>query len=119
MAIFIKRVYAPAAAGDGWRVLVDRLWPRGLRKEAAALDLWLKDVAPSNALRQWFGHEIDKWPEFVTRYRAELAALQSEHPETLTELRTRLQAGDITLLFAAHDTERNQAVVLKEWLEKQ
>lgn len=117
MTISIKRIYAPASTSDGQRILVDRLWPRGLSKEAAALDLWLKDVAPSSELRQWFRHEIDKWPEFVTRYRAELANLQAHNPAALAELKTRTQSGKVTLLFAAHDAEHNQAVVLKEWLE--
>ena len=76
MTIFIKRIYAPAAVNDGWRVLVDRLWPRGVRREETALDHWLKEIAPSAELRRWFGHELDKWPEFSARYRAELTALR-------------------------------------------
>ncbi|WP_455087022.1 DUF488 domain-containing protein [Prevotella denticola] len=108
----IKRAYAPAEESDGYRILVDRLWPRGISKEKAQIDLWLKSVAPSNELRKWFGHDPEKFPEFEQRYRAELAgsgaldglrAVLREHP-------------DATLLFAAHDEEHNNAVVLKELL---
>ena len=108
----IKRAYAPAEESDGYRILVDRLWPRGISKEKAQIDLWLKSVAPSNELRKWFGHDPEKFPEFEQRYRAELAgsgaldglrAVLREHPDT-------------TLLFAAHDEEHNHAVVLKELL---
>ncbi|AEA20509.1 DUF488 domain-containing protein [Prevotella denticola] len=108
----IKRAYAPAEESDGYRILVDRLWPRGISKEKAQIDLWLKSVAPSNELRKWFGHDREKFPEFEQRYRAELAgsgaldglrAVLREHP-------------DATLLFAAHDEEHNNAVVLKELL---
>ena len=109
----LKRIYEKPAAGDGARVLVDRLWPRGVSKAAARLDLWLKDIAPSDALRKWFGHEPAKWSEFQKRYAAELkgkAALLQE----LRELEKR--EGTVTLLFGAKDPERNQAVVLKRLL---
>ena len=109
----LKRVYEDASPEDGTRVLVDRLWPRGLTREAAKVDLWLKDLAPSDKLRHWFNHDPLRWPEFRKRYRAELA----ENSEDLETLR-RLAAGNkpVTLLFAAKDSERNNAVVLREWL---
>ena len=111
--IRLKRVYDDASPDDGTRVLVDRLWPRGLSREAAHVDLWLKDLAPSDDLRRWFNHDPERWPEFRKRYRAELA----ENSEDLEKLR-RLVAGKrpVTLLFAAKDTEHNNAVVLKERL---
>jgi uncharacterized protein YeaO (DUF488 family) len=112
--IELKRVYEPASRGDGTRILVDRLWPRGLRKEDAAIDHWLKDLAPSTALRKWFGHDVGRWAEFRKRYRAELA----EHPEALAELRSLALKGPITLLFAAHDEVHNNAVVLRELLAR-
>ncbi|WP_415033147.1 DUF488 domain-containing protein [Azonexus sp.] len=117
MTILIKRVYLPAAATDGWRVLVDRLWPRGLRKENAALDAWLKDIAPSGALRQWFNHEAGKWPEFITRYRAELDVLYAQQPDLFQDLRRHLATGKVSLLYGAHDETHNQALVLRDWLQ--
>ena len=108
----LKRVYEPASRTDGIRILVDRLWPRGLSKEEAAIDHWCKELAPSTALRQWFGHEPDRWEEFRKRYKAELA----QQPESLTDLRTFARKGPITLVFAAHDELRNNAVVLYELL---
>ena len=108
----IKRAYAPAEESDGYRILVDRLWPRGISKEKAQIDLWLKSVAPSNELRKWFGHDPEKVPEFQQRYRAERAGSGA-----LDELRAVLREHpDATLLFAAHDEEHNNAVVLKELL---
>ncbi len=112
-AIAVKRVYEPAAAGDGQRVLVDRLWPRGVKKEDAHLDLWLKDVAPSDELRKWFGHDPDRWAEFRKRYREELKA----KAEAIEELRALLAKGKVTLLFGAHDERHNNAVVLAEYLQ--
>ena len=111
--VHLKRVYDEASPEDGTRVLVDRLWPRGLTREAAKVDLWLKDLAPSDKLRHWFNHDPERWPEFRKRYRAELAE-ESEDLETLR----RLVAGKkpVTLLFAAKDTEHNNAVALKERL---
>lgn len=109
----LKRAYDAAAAEDGIRVLVDRLWPRGLKRDEAAIDHWLKGVAPSTELRRWFGHDPSRWPEFVRRYRAELAA----NPPDLEVLRGLLQgSGRLTLLFAAADSERNNAVVLRDVL---
>jgi len=108
----LKRAYDPPSPRDGTRVLVDRLWPRGVRKTKARIDLWLKDVAPSTALRQWFGHEPARWSEFRRRYRAEL----KRQPEALTQLRTLARQGRTTLVFGARDERRNEAVVLKELL---
>ena len=107
----IKRVYAPAAPEDGFRVLTDRLWPRGLAKEAAAVDLWLKDVAPSTELRKWFKHEAPLWPEFQVRYRLELQT--PERQAALAELR-RLERehGTVTLLFAVREEVQNHTQVL-------
>jgi uncharacterized protein YeaO (DUF488 family) len=114
----LKRVYDDASPGDGTRVLVDRLWPRGLSREAAKIDLWLKDVAPSDALRHWFNHDPERWQEFRKRYRAEIAERsdgpKSEELETLRQLAAGKKP--VTLLFAAKDTEHNNAVVLKDWL---
>lgn len=108
----IKRAYAPAEAADGYRILVDRLWPRGISKEKAKIDLWLKSVAPSNELRKWFGHNPERFAEFDRRYRAELA-----ESGALDELRAVLREHpDATLLFAAHDEAHNNAAVLKELL---
>src|SRR5690606_4840134 len=110
----VKRVYDPPAPDDGLRVLVDRLWPRGLKKEDARIDLWLKEVAPSAELRRWFGHDPSRWDEFRRRYAAELRA----NPAVLEELRASLRGrGVATLLFAARDAERNNAVALKALLE--
>ena len=116
MTIHLKRAYEPPARGDGHRVLVERLWPRGLRKEDAHLDEWLKDVAPSTDLRKWFGHEESRWPEFQKRYRQELRDPAAS--EALEALAARARRGALTLVYAAHDEERNSAVVLKAALEK-
>jgi uncharacterized protein YeaO (DUF488 family) len=110
-----KRIYAPAAKEDGWRVLVDRLWPRGMKKEAVKIDLWMKEVAPSDALRKWFAHEPKKWPEFQKKYRTEL----KQTKELLAELKEmEKKHGMLTLLFGAKDEEHNQAVVLAEELNR-
>jgi uncharacterized protein YeaO (DUF488 family) len=108
----LKRAYAPPSAEDGVRVLVDRLWPRGLRKSDAAIDHWLKEVAPSTNLRQWFGHEPNRWNEFRRRYSAELAG----KPELVNELKAMAHKGPITLVFAARDELHNEAVVLRDIL---
>jgi uncharacterized protein YeaO (DUF488 family) len=107
--IRLKRAYRPAAADDGARILVDRLWPRGLKKSDAAIDRWLKDIAPSTALRQWFAHDPARWPEFRRRYAAEIR----RHPDQLAELRAIARKGPVTLIFAARDELRNDAVVLR------
>ncbi|EID33620.1 PF04343 family protein [Prevotella sp. oral taxon 306 str. F0472] len=109
----LKRVYLPAEETDGYRILVDRLWPRGISKEKAKIDLWLKEVAPSNELRKWFGHDPERFNEFTERYKAELQASGA-----LEELRQAIQEHpDVTLLYAAHDEQHNNAVVLQELLE--
>jgi uncharacterized protein YeaO (DUF488 family) len=112
--IQVKRVYDPPAKGDGFRVLVDRVWPRGVSKAAAAVDLWMKEVAPTSKLRTWFGHDPEKWAEFRQRYRAELRERKAE----LAELKAHARRGRVTLVFGARDTEHNQAVALQEMLEK-
>ena len=110
-----KRVYEPATKSDGQRFLVERLWPRGIKKEALHMIAWLKEVAPSHELRKWFSHDPAKWKEFQKRYRAELDG----KPETWQPLLAALQTGDMTLLFSAHDLEHNIALVLKTYLEEQ
>ena len=108
----IKRVYEQPAPDDGTRVLVDRMWPRGLTKERAAVDVWVKDVAPSTSLRAWFSHDPARWAEFRRRYIAELSANADE----VGRLIALMSAGKTTLLFGAHDTEHNNAVALAEYL---
>lgn len=111
--IRVKRIYDPPDGNDGARVLVDRLWPRGVRKEAAKLRLWLKDIAPSADLRRWFGHDPARFAEFSRRYRAELSA----NKDAVGRLDDLVKAGRVTLLYAAHDTEHNDARVLADYLE--
>jgi len=113
MTILLKRAYEPADPDDGFRILVDRLWPRGITKDAAHIDLWLKEVAPSTTLRTWFGHDPSKWAEFRKRYVAEL----SGNPEAVAQLTQCLSRGVVTLVYGAKDEQHNQAVVLKEYLE--
>jgi len=108
----IKRVYEEPGEDDGKRILVDRLWPRGLTKQKARVDLWLKEVAPSNELRKWFAHDPSKWPEFKRRYIAELKTVGAP----LALLRQQLSQGKVTLLYGARDEEHNEAVVLLEML---
>lgn len=112
MAIRIKRIYEPFTKADGYRILVDRLWPRGIKKEDAHIDKWLKDVAPSTTLRKWFGHDPGKWKEFITRYEKELkdAPALDELKEDIRKHKT------ITLLYGAKDEEHNQAVALAKLL---
>ena len=113
MNIKTKRIYEAPSQTDGFRVLVDRLWPRGLKKEDAQIDLWLKEVAPSDALRKWFHHEERNWPAFVVRYQAEL-----EDATALRQLKELAEAhATITLLYGAKDVQHNQAVVLKQLLD--
>jgi uncharacterized protein YeaO (DUF488 family) len=112
--IRVKRVYDPTERTDGARYLVERLWPRGMKKEKAALTAWLKEVSPSPELRKWYSHDPEKWPEFQKRYRAELK--DEAHKPALEELRKAARKGQITLVYAAHDEERNSAVVLKQVL---
>lgn len=112
MTILIKRIYEPEAKSDGVRVLVDRLWPRGIAKESANLDLWLPDLGPSTGLRKWFNHDPAKWDEFRRRYHAEL----KEKMELVAELKERGREGTVTLLYSAKDEAHNQAVALQEYL---
>ncbi len=114
--IRLKRAYEPAKPSDGYRVLVERLWPRGLRKEDARLDAWLKDVAPSNELRTWFGHDPERWTEFRTRYKRELHAQAAE--ALLEELARRAAQKTVTLVFSTHDEHLSNATVLKELIER-
>ena len=111
--ITIKRVYDPADPSDGRRILVERLWPRGMKKEDAKLDDWLKDVAPSTELRKWFSHDKEKWTEFQKRYRKEL----DQHPEAWQPILDAAKEGKVTLLFSSHDAEHNNVVALKKYLE--
>ena len=112
MPLLIKRVYDPPARSDGYRVLVDRIWPRGLGKDKAHVDLWLKEVAPSTELRKWFAHEPGKWEAFLQRYRDELA----RQPAALARLAALAGAGRVTLLFGAREPRHNHAVALKAFL---
>ena len=114
MSIYVKRVYDHPTPGDGFRVLVDRVWPRGVSKEHAAVDLWAKDVAPSTELRKWFGHDPKKWLEFQEKYRQEL-----ERSDALTALQFQIRGKTaVTLVYGAKDEEHNQAVVLCDVLHK-
>src|SRR5689334_2103067 len=112
MRIAIKRVYEPAADGDGCRILVDRLWPRGLSKEKAGVDLWLKEIAPSPELRKWFGHVLENWIEFQRRYRAEL----DSNGEAFGALKDTVVKGPATLLYGARDEKHNRALVHRDLL---
>ena len=114
MELKIKRVYEQPAKGDGKRILVDRLWPRGLTKEKASIDLWLKDIAPTTELRKWFGHDPDKWKEFKKRYHQEL----KNNKEQVSILYEQLKKRRVTLLYGAKDEQHNEALVLKEWLSR-
>lgn len=114
MDIRLKRAYDTPAPEDGSRILVDRLWPRGLSKEAAKIDLWLKDIAPSGELRKWYGHDPQKWEEFQTRYREELLA----RPEALAEVHRVVGEGRVSFIFGSKETRLNNAAALKDFLEK-
>ncbi len=110
--IGLKRAYEPASEADGVRILVDRLWPRGVTKKAAAIDRWAKDAAPSTELRKWFGHQPARWKEFGQRYRAELKDKRDE----LDAIRAIAETGPVTLIYAAHDTAHSHAIVLRDAL---
>ena len=114
MSISLKRAYEAPARSDGCRILVERLWPRGLKKQDAKIDLWLKDAAPSTELRRWFNHEPDKWAEFKRRYFQELR----DREEALPPIVERLRAGRITFVFASREVRFNNAVALKEYVER-
>jgi uncharacterized protein YeaO (DUF488 family) len=107
----IKRIYETSEESDGTRVLVDRLWPRGLSKKHAKVDIWMKEIAPSPGLRKWFGHRVDRWDEFQARYRSELIS----NPAT-DQLRSLGSKTNVSLLYAAHDKEHNHAIVLKQMI---
>jgi len=111
--IILKRVYEPMSPEDGTRILVERLWPRGMKKSALHLDQWVKDVAPSDALRRWFGHDPARWTEFRRRYFAEL----DRNPGVWQAILQASQRGQVTLLYSSHDAEHNNAVALKQYLE--
>lgn len=110
--IHLKRAYESPSSSDGTRILVDRLWPRGVSKEKAAIDQWMKEIAPSTELRRWFRHDPKRWSEFRRRYRIEL----SHHEELLSQLRAMARKGPLTLVYAARDEEHNEAIVLREAL---
>ena len=113
MKLEIKRVYEEPGKDDGMRILVDRLWPRGLSREKADVDLWLKEIAPSTELRKWFGHVPDRWKEFQKRYHHEL----ENNIESVSKLKELIKKGLVTLVYGAKDKEHNEALVLKEWLD--
>lgn len=112
--IRLKRIYEPAAPDDGERILIDRIWPRGVSKQEAALSQWLKEVAPSTELRKWFDHDPARWQEFGRRYRAEL----KENGAAIQPLHEFLKSGRVTLLYGAHDVAHNHALVLADYLRK-
>ncbi len=112
ISIQVKRIYESPSAEDGFRILVDRLWPRGIKKEKANIDLWLKDIAPSDSLRKWFNHDPEKWEEFKKRYCKELIGKQ----EFIDLLSQHLKKGKVTFLFSAKDEVHNNAVALREYL---
>ncbi|MBV6495611.1 MAG: hypothetical protein DCC44_04660 [Acidobacteria bacterium] len=114
MALSMKRAYEAPAAADGKRILIDRLWPRGLSKEKARIDLWMKEIAPSTELRKWFGHDPEKWKEFQTRYKKELAA----NAELVNSIRKMAKAETVTLVYSAKDEAHNDAVVLLKYLQQ-
>jgi len=110
--IKLKRAYDEPSQRDGLRILVERLWPRGVSKQKAAVDLWLKELAPSTDLRKWFNHEPEKWTEFQKRYRSELA----QKGDLILLLKQRIKEGTVTFVYAAHDVEQNSAVALRDYL---
>ncbi len=112
--ITFKRAYDPVSRADGRRFLVERLWPRGVSKAELHVEAWLRDVGPSTGLRQWFGHDPEKWDEFRRRYRAEL----DSHPEAWRPIVSAARRGRVTLIYSSHDTEHNNAVALRDYLEK-
>ncbi|MEO8824110.1 MAG: DUF488 domain-containing protein [Ginsengibacter sp.] len=112
MKLNLKRIYEPPEKEDGFRILVDRLWPRGFTKEKAALDLWLKEIAPSTELRKWFNHDPDKWKDFQKKYQAEL----KENKEAVSTIKDHLKNGTVTLLYGAKDEVHNEALVIKDYV---
>ncbi len=114
MPISIKRIYDAPSSDDGFRVLVDQLWPRGLKKEDARIDCWVKEIAPTTELRKWYSHDPEKWTEFKRRYFEEL----DEHSDIVTELITKIKEGKVTFLFSSKELRLNNAQALKEYIEK-
>ena len=112
MMLRMKRAYDPPSEDDGFRILVDRIWPRGMSRDQIQIDLWLKDVAPSNELRRWFGHDPSRWDEFKERYHQELA----DKDDLIDQISEKVSSGDVTLVFGAKDEKLNNAVALKEYL---
>ncbi len=115
MAVFVKRAYDPPAPSDGVRILVDRLWPRGVSKARGKIDYWIKEIAPSTELRRWYNHEPDKWPEFKSRYFVEL----DQNPGRIEEIIDFVRKGDVTLVYSSKETRYNNAVALKEYIASQ
>jgi uncharacterized protein YeaO (DUF488 family) len=115
MTIHLKRAYEPPAPDDGRRILVERLWPRGVSKEKAELDLWLKEIAPSAELRTWFGHDPARWPEFRRRYREELR----HRPQEVTQLAKLVREGPVTFVYGSRDETHNAAIVLRDYLKSE
>jgi uncharacterized protein YeaO (DUF488 family) len=114
MNVFVKRIYEPVTQSDGYRILVDRLWPRGITKADAKLDVWLRDIGPSTALRKWFNHDPERWAEFQARYHAEL----NEKTALLETITQQAKLGPVTLLYSAKDEQHNQAIALRGFLTK-
>lgn len=114
MKVQIKRVYEEPEKEDGYRILVDRVWPRGMTKEKASIDLWLKEIGPTTELRKWFGHDPDRWTEFEKRYKKEL----KNNKEVLAELKKQVKESKVTLIYSAKDEEHNQAVVIRKYLSE-
>ncbi len=112
----VKRAYEKPTRTDGYRVLVERLWPRGIKKEAAHVDDWMKEIAPSTELRKWYAHDVERWPEFVKRYEEELKSPESK--ALLDELIARAKKGPLTLVYAARDEEHNSALIVKQKLDR-
>jgi len=112
--LLLKRVYEDTSKADGYRILVDRIWPRGIKKSEANIDLWLKEIAPTNELRKWFDHDPNKWIQFRAKYNKEL----KNKDEELNIIKQRLKKSTVTLLFGAKDKEHNQAIVLLEFIQK-
>jgi uncharacterized protein YeaO (DUF488 family) len=114
MTVRVKRIYEEAEKSDGFRILVDRLWPRGIKKDDMHIDLWLKEIAPSNSLRKWFNHDPEKWPEFQKRYAKELESKE----EMIDIIRDETKRRNVTLLYGTKEIEHNNAIALKNFLEK-
>ena len=115
--LIVKRIYAPVELTDGYRILTDKLWPRGMAKEKAAIDYWGKEISPTTSLRQWFNHQPERFPDFTEQYTAELNA-NPDAPAFVERCREQLQQHNVTLLYGAKDEQHNHALVLRDWLKK-